>query len=85
MRELPPCTQRGQLPCTYCVAQPSGGLGSCSWTPVGARCLLPLVIPVFIRYAIFIAAFVLRIYCELLSMNSVDTQPFWRNFRTADW
>ena len=43
------------------------------------------VIPVFIRYAIFIAAFVLRIYCELLSMNSVETQPFWRNFRTADW
>ena len=41
------------------------------------------VMPVFTRYAIFIAAFVLRIYCEL-SMNSVDTPPFCRNFRTAD-
>ena len=42
MRELPPRTQRGRLPCTYRVAQPRGGLESCSWTLVGARCLLPL-------------------------------------------
>ncbi len=84
MREQPPCTQRGRLPCTYCVVQLRGGLGSCPWTS-SRRTVSFAVIPVFIRYAIFIAAFVLRIYCELLSMKSVDMPPFWRNFRTADW
>ena len=31
-----------------------------------------------LRYAIFIAAFVLLIYCEL-AIKSMATPPFWRN------
>ena len=78
MQELPPCIQRGPLPCTFRVIQPRG-----MSMDTGRRTVSFAVLPVFTRYAIFIAAFVLRIYCEL-SMNSVDTPPFCRNFRTAD-
>ena len=38
------------------------------------------VISVSIRYAIFIAAFVLLTYCGLAMKKSVATPPFWRNF-----
>ena len=49
----------------------------------GSRTVSFTVIPVSIRYAIFIAALVYLIYCEV-AMKSVATPPFWRNFRMAD-
>ena len=49
----------------------------------GNRTVSFTVMPVSIRYALFIAAFVFWIYYEV-AMKSVATPPFWRNLRMAD-